>query len=399
MTSTVSISADGTVLMVDVGGRHEAVEFNRFWLRDQCPSLPTKRSGLRTWSVATVPADLAVVNAGIDDSGDVVIINWSDGHISEFKTTDLMELAPQAQGRRPPLTEVSLFTGKDELPVLPADSLTPGSMGHHDLLAAVDRYGVVLVRGLPHEDSATENLAELLGRIRHTDFGRVFDIVTEPEAWTLSQSNRGQDAHSDDPFRYSPSGISILHCRAAAGGSGGVSIVVDGFAVAEDLRVADPAAFDLLCRVSIPFIRHRAEAVDQGEDVNMVAYGSVITVDGDGPSAPVTGIRFHERSTGVFDIAPDIVDSYYLAYRAFAERVRSEEFQIRYRLDAGEAFVFDNQRALHGRTGYEDDTAGRRHIRLCTVDRDQVHSRLRRLKEIHDLDGLDRRTRSGASPG
>lgn len=392
-----SVSFTATTLTVaPVNGG--AVAFNRFWLRDQCPSLPTKRSGLRTWSVATLPVDLAITGADINRGADGLMVKWSDGHVSQFKLGDLMALGPQASGIRPPLTEAQIFTGADRPVVVAADTLRPGSVGHHDLLELADRHGFVLVRGLAHEDSATETLAELLGQIRHTDFGRVFDIVTEPEAWTLSQSNQGQDAHSDDPFRYGPSGISILHCRAAAEGKGGVSIIVDGFAVAEDIRADDPEAFDLLCRVSIPFIRHRVESVDQGDDVNMVAYGPVITVDGREPTSPVTGIRFHERSTGVFDLAPDVVDRYYLAYRAFAERVRSQEFQIRYRLEAGEAFVFDNQRVLHGRTGYEDDTAGRRHIRLCTVDRDQVHSRLRRLKEIHGLDGLDRRTRSGPSP-
>ena len=41
--------------------------------------------------------------------------------------------------------------------------------------------------------------------------------------------------------------------------------------------------------------------------------------------------------------------------------------------------MFDNQRVLHGRTGFDGDP-GRRHLRLCTVDRDQVHSRLRLLR-------------------
>lgn len=391
------VSADGRTLTVaaDDGA---AVDFNRFWLRDQCPTLPSKASGLRTWSVATVGADLAIAGAEAP-GGDTVQVDWSDGHRSEFKVAELFELAPQAQGLRWPLTEAELFTGADEPPVFAADLLDPGSVTHHDLIDAVDRHGLALVRDLPDDDGATEGLAELLGQIRHTDFGRVFDIVTEPEAWTLSQSNQGQDPHTDDPFRYNPSGISILHCRAAAEGSGGVSIVADGFAIAEDVRAHDPAAFDLLRTVPIPFIRQRAEAVDQGEDVNMVAYGPVITTDGDGPDAPLTGIRFHERSTGVFDLDPSVVDAYYLAYRGFAERVRSDHFQVRYRLGPGEAFVFDNQRVLHGRTGYQDDTAGRRHIRLCTVDRDQVHSRLRRLKEVHGLGGLNRRTRSGPGLG
>lgn len=385
-----TIEDSGRTLTVGVDGAVH--RYNRFWLRDACPSLPTKESGLRTFSVASLPADLTIdaVTPGID----VVTVDWSDGHQSEFDVATLVALAPKAAGHREPLSPVETFDSSFAPQAFDAGQLDHGSMTHHDLLTAVATDGVALVQNLSGDDD-TEQLAALLGRIRETDFGRVFDIVTEPEAWTLSQSNRGQDAHSDDPFRYTPSGISILHCRQAAEGDGGRSIIVDGFRVADDLRRDDPEAFQLLCDVPIPYVRRRDDAVDQGEDVYMLSRAPVITLRED----EVVGIRFHERSTGVFDIDPDVVDSYYLAFRAFAAKVRSERYQFNRRLADGEALVFDNQRVLHGRTGYESDSAGRRHMRLCTVDRDQVHSRLRRLREIHGLSDVDVSLRSGATAG
>lgn len=383
--------------------------FNRFWLRDLCPSLPTKQSGLRTFSVASLPEDFSARSAMIDrdDPGSTVTVEWSDGHVSRYPVDLLLSLADSAAGRRTPPLEVKLFGADTEPRSFDAAELVPGSSTHLELLMTVARRGFALVGGLAHDGTGsgidaphgptTEDLARLLGRIRETDFGPVFDIVTEPEAWTLSQSNKGQDPHTDDPYRYRPSGISILHCCQAADGDGGVSLLVDGFAVAQHLRRHDPDGFRLLAAVPVPYVRHRTRAVDQGDDVHMVAYGPVITL-GEGESdPPVVGIRFHERSTDVFDLDPAIVDDYYLAFRSFARWVRSPRFQHARKMNNGEAIVFDNQRVLHGRTGFSSDTGGRRHLRLCTVDRDQVHSRLRRLVETHDPGHGPFRLASGAA--
>ncbi len=387
---TAEISSDAhSVSLVD--GKHR-VTLNRFWLRDLCPSLPTKQSGLRTFSVATLPEDLAVDTAAVHGAN--LVVDWNDGHRSTFDVEHLMALADAGQGRRPALPPPRRFDATHRPARFDLDTLAPGSIAHHDLLDTVAIEGMALVENLPASDDATETLARLFGRIRDTDFGRVFDIVTEPEAWTLSQSSLGQDPHNDDPYRYTPSGFTVLHCRRAATG-GGESILVDGFKVADDIRRSDPEAFDLLASISIPYVRHRTTAVDQGEDVHMIAYAPVITTDAGGE---VMGIRFHERSTGVFDLDPAVVDRYYLAFRAFAAGVRSPDNQFLHKLIGGQAIVVDNQRVLHGRTDFGADVEGRRHLRLCSIERDQVHSRLRRLKEIHGLGPADRRFHSGAMP-
>jgi gamma-butyrobetaine dioxygenase len=192
----------------------------------------------------------------------------------------------------------------------------------------------------------------------------------------MSQSTSAMDPHTDDPYRYTPSGISVLHCIEASPTGGGRSTLVDGFAVAESIRTEVPAAFDLLCSVAVPWVRHRADSVEQGEAVHLIADAPVIAVDRDGA---VCGVRFHERSMGTLDIDPDLMDLYYRALIEFTLRIRSSAFQWEHGLQPGEALVFDNQRVLHGRTAFDGDP-GRRHLRLCTVDRDQVHSALRLLR-------------------
>ena len=250
---------------------------------------------------------------------------------------------------------------------------------------------------VPGDESGTEALAGLLGRVRETDFGRLFDIVTEPEVWTLSQSGLALDPHTDDPYRYTPSGASILHCVEASS-IGGDSMLVDGFGIAADLQDDEPAMFDLLSETSVPFVRHRTESVDQGEDVHLLAHSPVISVDRD---YEISGIRFHERSLSPLDVAPDVMGDYYRALIRFAKDVNDPSRTVMFRLQPGEAIVYDNQRVLHGRTAFsapaDSEEVSRRHLRLCTIDRDQFHSRLRRLRADHERPHANERLSSGSS--
>lgn len=359
------------------GGRAVSVEwstgertpFNVLWLRDNCPTGGDKRSAFRTFSVADLDPELVLAEAGASADGDLAV-TFSDGHRSVFDAAWLHQHRPGRAPERP-----ATWRSDAELTTIDAAAISEVD-GWHRLLEAVARDGAALVNGVPPTPEGSAELAARLGHVRETDFGRFFDIVSEPEVWTMSQSTSAMDPHTDDPYRYTPSGISVLHCIEASPTGGGRSTLVDGFAVAEVIREERPEAFELLQSVAVPWVRHRTESVDQGEAVHLVAHAPIIAVDRDGE---LCGIRFHERSMGTLDIDPDLMDDYYRALIEFTSRIRSPAFQWEYGLAPGDAIVFDNQRVLHGRTGFDGDP-GRRHLRLCTVDRDQVHSTLRLLR-------------------
>ena len=369
-----------TVTAVDIpeGGEGRAVSvewstgertsFNVLWLRDNCPSGGDKRSAFRTFSVAELDPELRIVEAEVAATD--VAVTYSDGHRSMFVGAWLADHRPRTTA-----SEQATWRSDATVTIIDASSLA-GDSAWHQLLEAVAADGAALVTGVATTAEGTSQLASKLGHVRETDFGRFFDIISEPDGWTMSQSTSAMDPHTDDPYRYTPSGISVLHCIEASPTGGGRSTLVDGFAVAESIRADNPTAFDLLSSVSAPWVRHRTEAVDQGEAVHLIAHAPVIALDRDGE---VSGVRFHERSMGTLDIDPDLVDAYYLALIEFTVRIRSSDFQWQHGLQLGEALVFDNQRVLHGRTAFDGDP-GRRHLRLCTVDRDQVHSALRLLR-------------------
>lgn len=352
----------------------ERTSFNVLWLRDNCPSGGDKRSAFRTFSVAELDPALKVVRVdGIEvDLSDELAVEFSDGHRSRFDLAWLHSNRP-----RTPLTATSPGWRSDAaLPSMTMEAVRTDA-GWHRLLESVADNGAAVVTGVPVDNDGSAELAARLGHVRETDFGRFFDIISESHVWTMSQSTAAMDPHTDDPYRYTPSGISVLHCFEASPTGGGSSTLVDGFAVADDIRVKAPKAFELLTSVAVPWVRHRTEVVDQGEAVHLIAHAPVISLDRDGA---VAGVRFHERSMGTLDIDPVLMDGYYRALIEFTSRIRSADYQWQHGLAPGEALVFDNQRVLHGRTAFDGDP-GRRHLRLCTVDRDQVHSALRLLRE------------------
>lgn len=361
--------------------------FNALWLRDNCPSGGDKRTAHRTFLTSDLDPDLAVEDASLNDDGDVAIA-FSSGHSSTFPPTWLKANCPEVVTRRSKPKRMSNFTAGIRVPEMSLPE--KGSAEHCDLLDGVAEWGAVIVNDVPTNETGTEALASLVGQVRDSDFGRLFDIIVEPEAWESSQSTLAQDPHTDDPYRYTPSGTSILHCVEVST-TGGESLLVDGFGIAAELEDDEPDMFDLLSEVKIPFVRHRNESVDQGEDVHLIAYAPVIALDRDNE---ICGIRFHQRATGPFDIDPKIMGDYYRAFIEFGRRVNDPSKVLQFGAQPGQAILYDNQRVLHGRTAFTAE-GGRRHMRLCTINRDQFHSRLRRLREDHQRPGVDERLPAG----
>ena len=190
----VSVRAEPTLVTVAMSDG-SSVECNRFWLRDNCPSNGDRASLFRSFSVASMTDELTIVRAEVT-SGELSV-EFSDGVEDRFP----VELLVQA---RPTVDEAPLWrawkTGDAPIEFSFRD-VQPAGAARHALLEAVARDGVVIVTAIPADGSATETMASWLGPIRETDFGRIFDIVTEPDPFTPSQSESALDPHTDDPYR------------------------------------------------------------------------------------------------------------------------------------------------------------------------------------------------------
>ena len=192
--------------------------------------------------------------------------------------------------------------------------------------------------------------------------GSVFDVKAVPQPENLAYSDVGLGLHTDNPYREPVPGFQALHTLLAAP-DGGDSLFADGFALAEHLRHCAAGAFTLLTRTAVPF-RYRSRSAE------LYAERPLIALDCAGG---VSAVHYNSRSIGPLTLSAGDCASFYAAYRQLAGLLREPRFQLATRLADGELVVFDNQRVLHGRTGFAS-ARHPRHLRGCYLTRDSVYS-------------------------
>lgn len=342
--------------------------FHHLWLRDNCPCPLCVYDVTReqVFEIADVPADLYALSANIDEQGALHVI-WQDGHESRFDPgwlrahayDDASRAEQQAQKPRKQRWVKGL-----ELPVFQYEAVMKNETALLDWLLAVRDIGLTQVQGVPTEPGALSLLAQRISFIRESNFGVLFNVQSKANADSNAYTAFNLPLHTDLPTRELQPGLQFLHCLVNDA-QGGESRFVDGFAVAETLRQEDPQAYRLLCEVAVEF-RNK----DRRSDYRCLA--PVIALDAGGD---VAEIRMANFLRGPFNIAPELMQPYYRAYRRFIEMTREARFQFCQRLEAGQLWCFDNRRTLHARDAF-DPTSGARHFQGCYVDRDELLSRI-----------------------
>ena len=342
----------------------ETTEFHPLWLRSEC-ACPECRSRVtleRTFNHFRLPLELAPTEVQATAEGALRLVWPPDGHVGLFDPGWLWSKSrPHAAPTAPGPWRAELA---EELPVFEHAAVMSDDRALHDWLVALRDIGLALLRGVPCQPGEVERIARRISLPRDTNFGVVFDVVTKVDANSNAYTSIELPGHVDLPTREYQPGFQFFHClenRAA----GGESTYVDGFALAEHLRLEDPDCYRLLCETPIGF-----RFYDQVTD-----YAWRAPVIGLGPDGRPHEIRFNPWLTEPLEAAPERFAALYGALRRFDELARDPGFQIRIRLDAGTMSAFDNRRVLHGRAAF-DERGGRRHFQGCYVEREEVISRI-----------------------
>ena len=218
--------------------------------------------------------------------------------------------------------------------------------------------GLAYVTGIPPHEGEVLRFANGLGFVRVTNYGQLFDVRAEPDANNLAYTPLALPLHTDNPYRDPTPTVQVLHCLRPAA-AGGATVLSDGLAAAEWLRVDDPGAFELLVSTPVTFRFHDA-------DVDLSCTRTVIEL---GADRTVRGVALNHRS-----LATPSSATFARALHAFVERLEATAVELT--LAACEAIVFDNRRILHSRTGF--DASSGRHLQGCYIDIDALHSTARR---------------------
>ena len=353
-------------LEVPLGGRR--AYFNFHWLRDADPEAIDPATRERVLDIAAIEGGPVARGARLD--GDALVIDWaSEDGATHLPISLLEEVAARGRVRDPADLPRRIWERKSpgDLVSVTQAEVDGAEGGRLRLARALIEDGMAFVTGMEGTDAGLTRLAEALGPVTPTVDGHYFDVRLSIAPTNLAYTARALELHTDLPNEEAAPGIQFLHARVNTV-EGGRTVFVDGAAVAEALRAADPAAFDLLARHEIPFFRRH-----DGWDYR--SHQRVIEVD---HSGAVSGVTVSQHLQDAIDLPQDLLDAYYPALCRFLRMLREPDRAMALRLEAGTCAVFDNHRIVHGREAFEA-SSGQRHLRGCYVDRAALRSTYRTL--------------------
>jgi len=350
------------------------------WLRERCRDAAS--IDLRTQQRLQDPSDFELklrVTGVTQASPGVFQVSFSDGHQASFHAADILEEAalapnshdcPQARLWDSQLTELPRARWRAD----------PGDEELMSWLESFLTLGFIIFEGVPSEPGMVLKVGARFGFTRETNFGALFNVRSTPDANDLAYTSLALDAHTDNPYRTPVPGIQLLHCLVNET-RGGLSTLVDGFAVAQALRAREPEAFRILSSTPVRF-----KYIDV--DTELTASAPPIELDVTGG---LKAIHFSPRVDYVPLYPAAQLEAYYRARRELDHRLRGSDFEIRFLLKAGDLVMFDNCRLLHGRTGF-DPAEGLRHLQGCYIDIDGPRSLYRVLRRRRAAAGAVRRS-------
>ncbi len=235
------------------------------------------------------------------------------------------------------------------------------------------QYGFVIFKNVPTKDNFIVNFANSIGSIRRTNFGEFFNVKSKPNPNDLAYTSLPLAPHTDNPYRNPVPCIQMLHCIENEV-SGGLSTLVDGFTVTEQLKKDFPDYYKILTEIKVRF-----QFIDQS--VVLENWAEMIQLDEFGEFKQV---RFSPRLDFVPLIDKEKLELYYSARKKISELYNSESYRIEFKLLPGDLLMMDNHRLLHGRTLY-DTNEGKRFLQGCYIDYDSTEGKLKHLKRKFSL--------------
>ena len=374
MVSITNIEKNSSYLKI-IWSDGEESKFNFMWLRDNCPTAHDKNSRHRMFNILNVSDKLNPKKYVVNSDGKLEI-EWSEGdHTSYFDQKWLREncytLKHKAKYISPyTLWNSSLQNNLDTI-IIDHDEIISSDEGLIKWLELLHKKGIAIVKNSPTEKESAFPVLNRISHTRETFFKTPFEVINIPKPNNSAYTAHGLRNHMDLPWFENPPGYQFLHCLINAA-EGGDSSAVDGFAVSEYLKQNEKEIFDTLVNVYLKF-----RDKDYTQVLHRSFHAPAISLNKDGD---YNDIRFSVATMDALDCHPDEMDKVYNAHRRFGNLLHDDNFQIKFRLEPGDIFSFNNRRILHGRTAF-DPNSGHRHLQGYYMDRDEIIGRLNFLKK------------------
>ena len=375
MTIAISkVSKNGSSLNVEWSDG-EISSFNYMWLRDNCPTAHDKDSRHRMFNILEFSQDINPKKYNVNEDGKLEI-EWSEGdHTSYYDPKWLRENCYTIKNKTKYISPYHLWDNSLQNDIksiyIDHDEIISSDEGLIKWLDLLHNKGIAIVKNAPIEKNSAFPVLNRISHTRETFFKTPFEVINIPKPNNSAYTAHALNNHMDLPWFENPPGYQFLHCLINAA-EGGNSSAVDAFMVADYLRKNEKEIFETLVTVPLKF-----RDKDYTQKAHRSFYSPAITLTKDGD---YNDIRFSVATMDTLDCHPDEMEKVYKAHHRFGNLLHDDRFVIKFRLEPGDIFSFNNRRLLHGRTGF-DPNSGHRHLQGYYMDRDEIIGRLNYLKK------------------
>ncbi|KAI0775000.1 mitochondrial protein [Trametes elegans] len=366
--------------------------YHHIWLRDhcRCPKCFHPITKQRLVNTFDIPADIKP--ARVESKPEGLEVQWpsSHPHVSLYPWSWLRHNSYDPPMARPPPTEKIVWGSKilqDPPSVTYQEAMAEDDHGLFKWLSNVDKFGFCFVSGVPATPEATEELSRRIAFIRETQYGTFWDFTSNLAKGDTAYTTLALGAHTDTTYFTDPCGLQLFHLLEHSGGSGGATLLVDGFYVASILKELHPEAYELLSTVPVP--THAAG--EPGALYTPSTRNTPVLKHEDGQ---LVQVRWNNDDRSVLrNLRPDQVESWYNAIRLWYKLLSSPDSEYWVQLSPGMAVVVDNHRVLHGRSAFD----GKRRMCGAYIGMDEYRSKLAVLSERFAPDPVTQDTAATAS--
>ncbi|CAH2063624.1 unnamed protein product, partial [Iphiclides podalirius] len=323
------------------------ISFETIWLRDHCRCTTCYHADTfqRAQHLLNIP-DSQIADMKFDNEH--VYVTWDDKHESVYKA-DFLEQFDYKTWVSKRKSKALLWRGDEiekKISKVPLNDFLHTKNGARDVFKSIRDYGIAMIENVEPTMKATEEVVTALGGVQHTMFGGMWFVYVKPEHADTAYTNIALAVHTDNTYFTEAAGLQIFHGMEHTNGTGGETILVDGFYGAKRLEVEFPDDYKFLTTFDVD-----AEFLEDGHHYNYTA--PVIIVD---KMNEIRQIRFN-----VYDRTPMAFSSreecrtYYRALKNLSKYYEDPSHQWQIKLQPGTVIAIDNFRVLHGRTSFTGD--------------------------------------------
>ncbi|XP_043913596.1 trimethyllysine dioxygenase, mitochondrial isoform X2 [Protopterus annectens] len=349
------------------------MRFDYVWLRDHCRSASCYNSKTNQRSLDTASVDLCIQPKHVRVDEATLFLTWPDDHVTKYSLSWLMKNSYEEQKDKtiqPRIVWNAKSYSEANIPSFTYEDFLLSEEQLKKFLEVFVLYGIAFVEGVPVHLEATEVVAQRAGLIRDTIYGRMWDFTSDFSRGDTAYTKLALDRHTDTPYFHEPCGVQVLHCLRHEG-TGGKTLLVDGFNAAERLREEFPEDFELLSTIPV---RHEFIESVGGFQNHMVAVGPLLNVYSWNKELYMMRYNNYDR-TPLNIVAYDIIKRWYKAHRHLTTELRKPENELWIKLKPGKVLFIDNWRVLHGRESF----TGYRQLCGCYLTRDDIMNAARRF--------------------